>query len=425
MATRLAESAARGGDGVVRRSKPAARLAVIAAGIAAVGAVVLAACGTADRGTAAVRILTHRDFHLPAVAMEAFTESTGIEVVVFREDTPGDVIDLMERSRAHPVADVVIGVDTLDLQHVIDSGLVEPYVPLAPGPLVEGLATDDHSMTPVSYIDACLIYLPSFYVVPQRRIDELPEAATMPPPLPQGIDDLVDPAHSGTVVVADPASSRMGMYFLVTLERLHPSRIAEGTPWPQVLDEMLRWGVELAPTWEHAVFERFAGGGPPPQRPISEGDPDPVTLESLAGRMPMTWGTAGMPSVYAQYQPGLPESLDVGVAPNDCVRIAFYAGVVAGAQNQSLGGRFIDAVGQPLFQFGIADRFGSRPARNDIVASPEWNSFGADVVPYRPDPAYVGANWKQWQLTWSQVVRNFATGPPPPEPEVTVTLPSS
>ncbi len=425
MATRLAESAARGGDGVVRRPTPAARLAVIAAGIAAVGAVVLAACGTPDRGAAAVRVLTHRDFHLPAVAMEAFTESTGIEVVVFREDTPGDVIDLMERSRAHPVADVVIGVDTLDLQHVIDSGLVEPYVPLAPGPLVEGLATDDHSMTPVSYIDACLIYLPSFYVVPQRRIDELPEAATLPPPLPQGIDDLVDPAHSGTVVVADPASSRMGMYFLVTLERLHPSRIAEGTPWPQVLDEMLRWGVELAPTWEHAVFERFAGGGPPPQRPISEGDPDPVTLESLAGRLPMTWGTAGMPSVYAQYQPGLPESLDVGVAPNDCVRIAFYAGVVAGAQNQSLGGRFIDAVGQPLFQFGIADRFGSRPARNDIVASPEWNSFGADVVPYRPDPAYVGANWKQWQLTWSQVVRNFATGPPPPEPEVTVTLPSS
>ena len=383
-----------------------------------------AGCAGSEQGSAAVRVLTHRDFHLPAEALEAFTEETGIEIVVFREDTPDDVIDLLERSRAHPVADVIVGVDTLDLQRVIDSGFTQPYVPLAPGPLVEDLAVGDHEMTPISYIDACLNYLPSFYVVPERRIDELPDAELLPPPVPNGLDALWDPAHGGTAVIPDAATSRMGAYLLVALERLHPERGSdEATPWPQVLDQMLRWGIELAPSWEIATFERFAGGSPPPERPISQDEPDPVTLESLRGRLPLTWGTAGLPSVYAHYQPGLPEALDIAVVTDDCVRIGFYAGVVAGARNASLGGRLIDAMGEPLFQFGVSDRFGSRPARSDIVSTPEWNEFGVTVYPYRPDPAYVGANWKQWQLTWGQVVRNFRTAPPPPEPEVTVTLP--
>lgn len=390
-------------------------------------AVALAAvgCGEAEGGSAAVRVLTYRDFYLPTEALEAFTADTGIEVVVFREDSPDDVIELLERSRAHPVADVVIGVDTLDLNHVVSSGLTQPYAPLAPGPLVEGLAVADHAMTPVSYIDACLNYMPSFYVRPERRIDELPDPELLPPPVPGGLDALHDPAHGGTAVVPDAGTSRMGMYLLVALERLYPERDDdELTPWPQVLDQMLRWGVELAPSWEVATFERFAGGEPPPQGPISQDSPEPVTLSSLGGRLPMTWGTSGLPSVYARYQPGLPEALDIAVVADDCVRVGFYAGVVAGAQNESLGGRLIDAMGEPLFQFGVSDRFGSRPARSDIVATPEWQDFGVAVVPYRPDAAYVGVNWKEWRLTWNQVVRNFRTGPPPPEPEVTVTLPN-
>ncbi|WP_419841526.1 hypothetical protein [Candidatus Poriferisodalis sp.] len=371
-----------------------------------------------------MRVLTHRDFHLPADALAAFTEDTGIEVLVFRENTPEDVIDLLERSRAHPVADVVVGVDTLDLQLVIDSGLVQPYVPLAPGPLVEELAVSDHAMMPVSYIDACLNYLPSFYVEPQRSIDELPDTELAPPPVPAGLDALWDPAHANTAVIPDAESARMGVYLLVALERRYPqSGAPEAMPWPRVLDEMLRWGTELAPTWEVAVFERFAGGEPPPQLPISQDESGPVTLESLGGRLPLTWGTAGMPSVFAQYQPGLPASLDIAVVTEDCVRIGFYAGIVTGARNASLAGRLLDAMGEPLFQFGTGSRFGARPARSDIVSTPEWTEFGVTVQPYRPDPAYVGANWRQWQLTWGQVVRNFRTGTPPPPPEVTVTLP--
>lgn len=395
----------------------------LAVGICA-AALLAASCTGVERGAAAVRVLTHQNFHLPAEALEAFTEETGIEVVVFREDTPDDVIELLERSRAHPVADVVVGIDTLDVRHVIDSGLTQPYAPLAPGPLVEELAVDGHAMTPISYVDACLNYMPSFYVVPERRIDELPDAEQLPPPVPAGLAALWDPAHAGTAVIPDAAAARMGVYLLVMLERLHPEHAGdELTPWPQVLDEMLRWGVELAPSWEVATFERFAGGAPPPERPISQDQPDPVTLASLRGRLPMMWGAAGLPSVYARYQPGLPDELDIAVVADDCVRIGFYAGVVAGARNASLGGRLIDAMGEPLFQFGVSDRFGSRPARSDIVSTPEWQEFGVTVYPYRPDPAYVGANWKQWQLTWTQVVRNFRTAPPPPEPEVTVTLP--
>ncbi len=372
-----------------------------------------------------MRVITHRDFFLPQDALDAFTEATGIEVVVFREDTPDDVIDLLVRSRAHPVADVVVGVDTLDLHFVVNSGLTQPYVPATTGPLTDGLAVAGHALAPISYIDACLNYLPSFYVTTDRPIDELPDTEALPPPVPRGLDALYDPAHADTAVIPDAATSRMGVYLMAALERLHPERSSdERTPWPQILDQMLRWGVELAPSWEVATFERFAGGEPARQRPVSQDSPSRLTLSDLGGRRPLTWGTTGLASVYATYQPGLADELDIAVVTNDCIRIGFYAGVVFGASNESLGGRLIDFMSEPLFQFSIGDRFGSRPARSDIVSTPQWREFGVTVNPYQPDPVYLGTNWKQWQLTWGQVVRNFETGPPPLEPEVTVTLPS-
>ena len=57
------------------RVRAARRLAVLACA----GGIFAAACADTSEGSAAVRVITHRDFHLPADALEAFTESTGIE----------------------------------------------------------------------------------------------------------------------------------------------------------------------------------------------------------------------------------------------------------------------------------------------------------------------------------------------------------
>ena len=66
----------------------------------------VAACANSNNDPATIRLLTHKDFELPETALREFTESTGIEVLVFLEEDPTSMVDLLERSKENPVADL-------------------------------------------------------------------------------------------------------------------------------------------------------------------------------------------------------------------------------------------------------------------------------------------------------------------------------
>ena len=51
-----------------------------------IASVLVLGCGTSDRETQTVRLLTHKEFQLPEEALKEFTEKTGIEVLVFLEE---------------------------------------------------------------------------------------------------------------------------------------------------------------------------------------------------------------------------------------------------------------------------------------------------------------------------------------------------
>ena len=378
--------------------------------------VLAVSCGSSDDQQPTVRVLTHNDFSLPEDALADFTERTGIKVVVFREADSTAVADLLERSRTTPVADVVIGIDTLELTRVIDSRLVEPYRPIGRDKLDADLLIENDWMIPVSYLDACANRSISFYTPPEREVDEFPDPEALPPPIPTSIDAFVDPVHSGHVVIPDARTSRMGLYLLVALARLYPEGTGdpEATAWPQFLDLMLRQGALLTPSWEEAYFSHFLSGT------STESDPELRSTEH-----PITWGSSGMPAVTVRFQPDLPETVDIEVMRSGCVRIVNYAGMVAGTPNRLDAARFIDAMVEPLFQFGVPDRFGSRPTRSDILRTDAWREFGVEVDAATIDPATVGERWPVWQLTWNQIVTEFETGDEPIEPVVTVTLPDS
>ena len=386
--------------------------------------------------TGTVRVLTHEDFHLPTERIATFEQDSGLRVIVQRVRDRAEVLNLLSRSDANPVADVVIGVDTFDFTRVIDETLVEPYVSLHAETIDPALRIANDLMTPVSYLNACLNFAPSRYAQPSAALNQLPAESTQPAPPPSGLADLLDPTHAGLTVLPDASSSRMGLYLLAALERLYPEQAGEQAggqvrdqdrnqdPWPQILGQILRSGVELTATWEEAYFERFLLS-------TTSQFGDSTSTEPAPGTRTATWGSAGMPAVYAKYQPNLSHQpleelvIDVGVAPNDCVRIVNYAGVVAGTSNRRAAGLFMDFAISPEFQFDIADRFGSRPARLDILSTPEWRRFGVAVDAPLLDAAYVGENWEVWRLTWSQIVRQAGTDTEVVPPVVTVTLPNN
>ncbi|MDG2111512.1 MAG: hypothetical protein P8N02_02735 [Actinomycetota bacterium] len=387
--------------------------------IVLVGAMLAAACSSPDDESNTIRILTHDDFHLPEDALAEFTERTGVEVVVFRENDPTAMADLLDRSRSTPIADVVLGIDTLELTRVINDRLVESYRPLSLDTLSPDLLVEGDWMTPVSFIDACLNRSVEYYLAPALEPNTFPDPEDTPPPIPSGIGSFLEPEHAPTLVLPDARTSRMGLYFLVALARLYPENTPdeEDIEWPRFLDLILRQGSLVTDSWETAYFSHFLPG---------TGTAQDAEVSTEEVERSVTWGSAGMPAVSVRFQPDLPDPADVDIAvmSNTCIRIVHYAGLVAGTPNRLNAGRLIDAMAEPLFQFGVPDRFGSRPARPDILSTDAWREFGVEVDPAIIDPVEVGDQWPVWQLTWNQVMNEFETGEEPIPPEVTVTLPN-
>jgi len=370
--------------------------------------ILAAGCASPDSAQQSIRLLTHQDFHVPSEAIADFEQKTGIQVLVFVEENANSMVNLLERSSHDPVADVVLGVDSLERRRVTEKRLVEAYRPIDIDHLDPSLVLQDAMLTPVSQLAACLNHSKSRYEPPQRRLNQLPDPKKIPIQAPTSFDDLFDPRYAQTTVIPDPLSSRLGVYLLVALERLYPEDVDGVTPWPKLVDEMLRSGVEVAPSWEEAWFSRF-------QPSAGTANDDSRSL---------TWGSSGMPAVSVRFIPELPTETDIAVLDSGCVKVVNYAGVVADTPNRRDAGRLVDSFVEPLFQYGVPDRYGSRPARSDIVRTEAWRRFGVEVTAIPIDEWRIGPIWEEWLLTWQQIVEAIASGEEPLPPVVEVTLPS-
>ena len=370
--------------------------------------ILAAGCASPDSAQQSIRLLTHQDFHVPSEAIADFEQKTGIQVLVFVEENANSMVNLLERSSHDPVADVVLGVDSLERRRVTEKRLVEAYRPIDIDHLDPSLVLQDAMLTPVSQLAACLNHSKSRYELPQRRLNQLPDPKKIPIQAPTSFDDLFDPRYAQTTVIPDPLSSRLGVYLLVALERLYPEDVDGVTPWPKLVDEMLRSGVEVAPSWEEAWFSRF-------QPSAGTANDDSRSL---------TWGSSGMPAVSVRFIPELPTETDIAVLDSGCVKVVNYAGVVADTPNRRDAGRLVDSFVEPLFQYGVPDRYGSRPARSDIVRTEAWRRFGVEVTAIPIDEWRIGPLWEEWLMTWQQIVEAIASGEEPLPPVVEVTLPS-
>ena len=370
--------------------------------------ILAAGCASPDSAQQSIRLLTHQDFHVPSEAIADFEQKTGIQVLVFVEENANSMVNLLERSSHDPVADVVLGVDSLERRRVTEKRLVEAYRPIDIDHLDPSLVLQDAMLTPVSQLAACLNHSKSRYEPPQRRLNQLPDPKKIPIQAPTSFDDLFDPRYAQTTVIPDPLSSRLGVYLLVALERLYPEDVDGVTPWPKLVDEMLRSGVEVAPSWEEAWFSRF-------QPSAGTANDDSRSL---------TWGSSGMPAVSVRFIPELPTETDIAVLDSGCVKVVNYAGVVADTPNRRDAGRLVDSFVEPLFQYGVPDRYGSRPARSDIVRTEAWRRFGVEVTAIPIDEWRIGPLWEEWLLTWQQIAEAVASGEEPLPPVVEVTLPS-
>ena len=329
----------------------------------------LVACGD-DDDARTVRLLTHDSFAVSDDVLAAFTEETGIEVVLVQGGDAGSVVNQAILTAGDPQGDVLYGIDTTFLALGLDEGLFEPYESPELANVPDDLEVDpEHRVTPIDVGDVCLNIDRSFF-----------EAPGAPPP-PTSIDDLTQPQYADLLVVEDPATSSPGLAFLAaTVETF-------GEPqWEAYWQGLRANGVRVATDWSDAYYGQFSGGAGEGDRPI---------VVSYASSPPAEVVFADPPI----------DEPTTAVVDASCVRQVEYAGVLAGAAHPEEARALVDFLLSEPFQADIPLSMFVFPVREGTPLPDVFERFAAapdDVI--EVDPFELGTTRDELIRRWRAIV---------------------
>ena len=205
-----------------------------------------------------MRLLTHDSFFLPPELIEAFeaehdAHARGHQRRRRRHDRqPGDP---HPHGWDEPLADVLYGVDNTFLSRALEAGVFEPYRSAEAAAVMPELVLEGDAATPIDIGDVCLnIDVAAFE---ERGL-----------PVPDELEDLLDPALADTLVVEDPSTSSPGLAFLLATVATFGEDHETGWQafWAGLRDERRRGRVQLGGGLLRPILGRQRRGRPAHRR---------------------------------------------------------------------------------------------------------------------------------------------------------------
>ncbi|HJR24734.1 MAG TPA: thiamine ABC transporter substrate-binding protein [Acidimicrobiales bacterium] len=346
-------------------------LVVVAALV--LGGVGLAACGDDDDSGAPVtlRLLTHDSFAVSDDVLAAFTEDTGIEVELIPGGDAGTVVNQAILAKGNPQADVLFGIDSTLLTRTLDEELFVPYEAADLDQVDERFLLDDeHRVTPVDYGDVCLNYDKAYFA-------EHPDL-----PVPDSLEDLVDPAYEGLLVVENPATSSPGLAFLLATVDHFGDDGWQGW-WEQLRDN----GVEVVDGWEAAYNQSFSGGG------------------TSQGTKPLVVSYASSPPVEVVYADPPVTEAPTGVIDASCYRQVEAAGILRGTAHEEEAQQLVDFLLSERFQADVPLQMFVFPVREGVELPEVFVEHAATPTePLELAPDVIAEHREAWIDEWTDLV---------------------
>ena len=336
----------------------------------------LAACGddadtvAGDGNDVTLRLLTHDSFAVSDGVLEAFTEDTGIEVELLQGGDAGTVVNQAILTNGNPQADVLFGIDSTFLTRALDADLFVPHEAAGLDRVDDELLLDeDHRVTPIDYGDVCLNYDKAFFA----------EAGI---PVPDSLDDLIDPMYADLLVVQNPATSSPGLAFLLA------SIEAFGEDgWEAWWGELRANGVQVVDGWEEAYNIAFSGGG------------------ASEGTRPLVVSYASSPPVEVLFAEPPVDEAPTGVIDASCYRQVEGAGILAGTDHEEEAGQLIDFLLSEAFQVDVPLSMFVFPARSGVELPEVFEEHAARPTEVFELPAQdIDANREDWIDRWTDLV---------------------
>lgn len=333
-------------------------------------ALAAAACGTSSGGPATeVVLMTHDSFAVSPEVLDAFETETGVTVRLLPAGDAGAMLSQAILTKDNPLADAIFGIDNTFLGRALEEEILRKYEPEAlsqvPPDLVEGTKG---RATPIDFGDVCLNFDREAF-----------EDTTLP--VPQTLEELVDPAYRSLLAVEDPSTSSPGLAFLLaTIERF-------GDPgWQEYWQRLRDNDVLVTSGWEEAYYGEFSGGAGAGDRPLVVSYASSPVAEVIFSAEPL-------------------DKAPTAAILDGCFRQVEYAGVLAGAAAPEEAERLIDFMLSERFQQDIPLNMFVFPAVTDTPLPVAFLEY-ADIAdaPASLDPATIDENRQRWIVEWANVV---------------------
>lgn len=302
-------------------------------------------------------------------ALDTFTEQSGIGVELLVAGDTGTMLAKAALTVGNPEGDVMWGIDNTFLSRALNDGIFEQGVLYDP----ENVPADflalvpNGEAVPVDFGDVCVNYDIGYFV--ENELD-----------IPTSLQDLADSAYRDLLVVQNPATSSVGLAFLLaSIDEFG----ADGWPayWQQLKDN----GVQVVDGWTDAYYGSFtwAGGG---DRPLV-----------------VSYGSS--PPAEVIFADPARDDAPTGVVESTCFRQVEFAGVLAGTDQPSEAAELVRFLGSEEFQAELALNLFVYPANSAVALPQEFDDFA--VVPDTSrtiDPELIDENRSDWIDEWSTLV---------------------
>ncbi len=315
-----------------------------------------------------VTLLTHDSFDVSEDVLDAFTDDTGIDVEVVPLGDAGTALNQTILTADAPQGDLLFGVDNTFLSRALDEDIFAAYESPALEDVDPDLILDDeHRATPIDRGDVCLNYDVAYF--DDADVD-----------VPDGLDDLTDPAYQGLLGVTNPATSSPGLAFLLaTIETFGEDGYLDF--WEQLVDN----DVIVTDGWSEVYYDEFSATG--------EGD------------RPLVVSYASSPPAEVLFAEDELDEAPTGVIEASCFRQIEFVGILDGAENPVGAERLVDFMLSETFQEDIPLTMFVFPANQQAQLPEVFEEFA--VLPDDPleiDHEVIGERREEWIEAWTSTV---------------------
>ncbi len=336
--------------------------------------VLLAGCTpapTSEYPVVELRVMTHDSFAVSASIIQQFEEENGVTVRFLKSGDTGAMLNRAILTSASPEADVLYGIDNTYLSRAIEADLFVPYRSKISSLIPEEYIIESENLvTPIDFGDVCINYDRSH--LKTHNID-----------VPSRLDDFTEPIYREMLVVENPATSSPGLAFLLTtIANYGEEKYLDY--WQRLKDN----DVVVVNDWSTAYYTNFSGSSGQGLQPFV-----------------VSYNTSPAAEVYFSVNvPGEPPTAAI-TAPQTCFRQIEFAGILKGARQRELAGKFIDHMLSIAFQEDMPLQMFVFPVNPNASLPDVYTSV--IVLPEQPvmlSPEFISKNRDRWIQDWNGVM---------------------